>query len=101
MTAETRSFRVIVVGAGVAGLTTSHCLQKAGIDHVVIERRTDVAPLMGSSIAIYPNGCRILHQIDCLKAMEASCVPCRWAWNRRPDGKSIVDNGFFGYVKEK
>jgi 2-polyprenyl-6-methoxyphenol hydroxylase-like FAD-dependent oxidoreductase len=44
-------FRVIVVGAGVVGLTASHCLQHAGIDHVVLEKRNDVAPAEGASIA--------------------------------------------------
>ncbi|KAL9127723.1 MAG: hypothetical protein Q9217_003453 [Psora testacea] len=70
------SFRVIVIGAGVAGLTASHCLQKAGIDHVVLERRSEIAPPEGASIAIYPHGARILKQIECLKAAKKACVPC-------------------------
>ncbi|KAH7311416.1 FAD binding domain protein [Stachybotrys elegans] len=93
-------FRVIVVGAGVAGLTASHCLEKAGIDHVVLERRAEIAPPEGASIAIYPNGSRILEQIDCLEAAEAACVPMdRWIC-RRPGGKQIWNTGFFDFVKE-
>lgn len=94
-------FRVIVVGAGVAGLTASHCLQKAGIEHVVLERRSEIAPPEGASIAMYPHGARILHQIGCLEAAKSACVTCdRW-WCRRPDGKAIMNNGFFNYVKQK
>jgi len=56
----TSNFRVIVVGGGVAGLTASHALQKANIDHVVLERHLEPAPPAGASIAIYPHGARIL-----------------------------------------
>ncbi|KAI0842701.1 FAD binding domain protein [Hypoxylon sp. FL0890] len=99
MSANTQ-FRVIVVGGGVAGLTASHCLQKAGIDHVVLERRGDIAPPEGASIAIYPHGARILQQVGILKTMEKACVPCKRFLSRRPDGKAISNNGFFDYVKE-
>lgn len=34
---DTSAFRMILVGAGVAGLTASHCFQKAGIDDVALE----------------------------------------------------------------
>ncbi|XXH00682.1 hypothetical protein Hte_007032 [Hypoxylon texense] len=83
---DSAPFRVIVVGAGVAGLTASHCLQKAGIDHVVLERRNEVAPAEGASIAMYPQGSRILHQIGCLKAVEEACRPDTLWWMNRPDG---------------
>ncbi|KAL8911259.1 MAG: hypothetical protein Q9171_003557 [Xanthocarpia ochracea] len=93
-------FRVIVVGAGVAGLTASHCLQKAGIEHVVLERRLEIAPPEGASIAIYPHGARILHQIGRLEAAKKACVPCdRW-WCRQPNAKPVMNNGFFHHVKQ-
>ena len=94
-------FRVIVIGAGVAGLTASHCLQRAGIEHMVLERRSEIAPPEGASIAIYPHGARIMQQIGCLEAAKDASVPCDRFWSRKPDGKAIMNNGFFGYVKEK
>lgn len=101
MSSLEQPLRVIVVGAGVAGLTASHCLQKAGIHHVVLERRAEIAPPEGASIAIYPHGARILHQLGCLEAARSACVPCHRWWCRGPDGKAIMNNGFFQYVKEK
>ncbi|KAK4240606.1 hypothetical protein C8A03DRAFT_13092 [Achaetomium macrosporum] len=95
-----RPFRVIVVGGGVTGLTASHCLQKAGIDHVVLEKRADVAPPEGASIAIYPHGARILHQIGCLEPVKKACVPCHKWLVRGPDGKLLAENGYFGYLEE-
>src|SRR5689334_23598949 len=35
-----RHWPVVVVGAGQAGLSMSHCLRRAGIDHLVVERDT-------------------------------------------------------------
>jgi 2-polyprenyl-6-methoxyphenol hydroxylase-like FAD-dependent oxidoreductase len=95
------SFRVIVVGAGVAGLVASHCLQRAGIDHIVFERRSLVAPPEGASIAIYPHGSRILHQLGCLELVKQACVPLRRWFTRTPDGNRVLNNGYFGYLEEK
>ncbi|KAI1412765.1 FAD binding domain protein [Hypoxylon sp. FL1857] len=100
MMASETPFRVIIVGAGVAGLTASHCLHKAGIDHIILERRADVAPAMGSSIAMYPGSGRIFHQLGILERMETTCSPCKYSWTRGPDGKDIVHNEFFEIVKQ-
>lgn len=94
-------FRVIIVGGGVAGLTAAHALSKAHIDHIVLERGSDPAPPAGASIAIYPHGARILHQIGCLQAAKDSCVSMEGFVNRMPDGRAIVDSKFLEYIKEK
>ncbi|RYP20235.1 hypothetical protein DL765_002909 [Monosporascus sp. GIB2] len=99
MTRDT-PFRVIIIGAGVAGLSASHCLQRAGIDHVVLERSTEVGPRHGASISFYPQAARILSQMGCLDAMMKSCVPCKYFWTRGPDGKPITKAAFFDFVKE-
>ncbi|KAI5867263.1 FAD binding domain protein [Durotheca rogersii] len=93
-------FRVIVVGGGVAGLAASHVLYKAGIDHVVLEKRSTVAPQAGASIAIYPNGARILSQLGCLDRVKKTTVRCgRW-YARLPSGKKIIDSSFFRYLED-
>ncbi|KAI6087584.1 FAD binding domain protein [Hypoxylon rubiginosum] len=100
MPKETSAFRVIVVGAGVAGLTASHCFQKSGIDHVVLERRSEIDPPEGASIAIYPHGARILQQIGCLDAAQEKCKPCVHFNSRWPDGKLLFDDPFFDHVRK-
>ena len=96
-----KSFRIIVVGAGVTGLTASHALQKAGIDHVVLERGQNAAPPSGASIAMYPQGSRILEQIGCLKDTIAASVPLERLVNRLPDGSVVMENDYWKHVREK
>ncbi|OTA86299.1 hypothetical protein M434DRAFT_24241 [Hypoxylon sp. CO27-5] len=88
-----RPFRVIVVGAGIAGLTASHCLQKAGINHIIFERHTEVAPNKGFTLSVYPNSMRILHQLGFLNEVESACVPIDRSIVRLPDSKVISDIG--------
>jgi 2-polyprenyl-6-methoxyphenol hydroxylase-like FAD-dependent oxidoreductase len=68
---------------------------------VVLESRQEIAPAEGASIAIYPHGARILHQIGCLEAAKAACVPCQRFVTRGNDGKVFSDSGFFDYIREK
>ncbi|KAF2726640.1 FAD binding domain protein [Polyplosphaeria fusca] len=93
-------FRAIIIGAGISGLVTSHILQSANISHIVLERRVDIAPPEGASIAIYPHGARILFQLGLYERVKAASVPCKWFFSRRPDGKAISRNGLFKYVRE-
>jgi FAD dependent monooxygenase len=48
--ASPKPFRVIVVGAGVVGLSLSHALQLANIDHVVLEKHSQVVSLHGAAL---------------------------------------------------
>ncbi|KAK8062459.1 hypothetical protein PG997_014556 [Apiospora hydei] len=93
-------FRIIVVGAGVAGLTASHCLQKLGIDHVVLEKQAKVAPPLGASISMWPHGLRILNQLGCLQDIKTSAVPLNRFLCRDPDGRLIHDNTLYTHVQE-
>ncbi|KAK8029894.1 FAD binding domain protein [Apiospora rasikravindrae] len=93
-------FRIIVVGAGVAGLTASHCLQKLGIDHVVLEKQADIAPPLGAGISMWPHGLRILNQLGCLQDIEKSAVSLNRFLCRGPDGRLIHDNALYTHVQE-
>ena len=96
-----KSFRVVVVGAGVTGLNASHALQKAGIEHVVLEKGSDAVPSLGTSIAIYPHGSRLLEQFGCLEAAEATTAPYKRYVNRMPDGSIVANNDLWKVVHEK
>ncbi|GAB1213226.1 hypothetical protein ATERTT37_002375 [Aspergillus terreus] len=70
-------FRVIIVGAGVAGLTLAHCLDKAGIDYLVLDKGV-VAPAAGYDTRTLNRQLflRILynHLPDQSKVLEHHCV---------------------------
>jgi len=40
----------VVIGSGLTGLSISHCLSRASIDHVLIGRRPDMSPRLGESL---------------------------------------------------
>jgi flavin-dependent dehydrogenase len=40
----------VVIGSGLTGLSISHCLSRASIDHVLVGRRPDASPRLGESM---------------------------------------------------
>ncbi|KAF7562291.1 hypothetical protein G7046_g1840 [Stylonectria norvegica] len=99
-TAVQRPFRVIIAGAGAGGLAFSHALQRAGIDHVVLEKGV-VAPDWGASISLWGNGGRILSQIGCMDALEAHVLPLRMLHVRGSDGRAFAEEPFFDMMLER
>ncbi|KAI1017868.1 hypothetical protein LB504_003974 [Fusarium proliferatum] len=95
---ESSAFKVIIVGAGVTGLTLAHCLAKAGTDFVLLDKGV-VAPSFETTITLQPHGCRILHQLGCLDGVLAKCDTMGGARCRDPTGKSFASNDFFGVTK--
>ncbi|KAI9728827.1 MAG: hypothetical protein M1834_007214 [Cirrosporium novae-zelandiae] len=83
---EKSKFRVIIVGGSIAGLTLAHCLDRAEIDHIVLERRDDISPQVGASIGIMPNGGRVLEQLGIFDEVEKEIEPLRQAHICYPDG---------------
>ncbi|KLU91722.1 hypothetical protein MAPG_10239 [Magnaporthiopsis poae ATCC 64411] len=69
-----KSFRAIIVGGGVGGLTLANILEQLGIDYVLLEAFRDFSPQVGASIAMQPGGQRILDQLGC-KAGFVEGVP--------------------------
>ncbi|RDW90654.1 FAD-dependent oxidoreductase [Aspergillus mulundensis] len=65
-TTNSSQLRVIIIGGAVSGLTLAHCLEKAGIDYVVLEKHQDITTNIGGSVALQPAGCRILDQLGIL-----------------------------------
>ncbi|KAE8355657.1 flavo protein monooxygenase [Aspergillus coremiiformis] len=94
--------KVLIVGGSVAGLTLAHCLERAGIAYAVLEKH-GVAPNLGASLGIMPNGARILDQLGIYTEMEALAAPMHAVRFMYNDGYSFMDrslstlNPRFGY----
>lgn len=84
--------RVIIAGGSVAGLTLAHSLYHSDIDFVVLEARNEIAPQVGASIVILPNGARVLDQLGTLDDIYAMTEPLAKGLTWTADGKCIVDS---------
>lgn len=82
-------FQVIIVGGSIGGLTLAHCLRRAGIDHIVLEKSSSPAPQVGASIGILPNGARVLDQLELYDEVEGHIEPLSTATIGFPDGFSF------------
>ncbi|KAK8102443.1 hypothetical protein PG984_015589 [Apiospora sp. TS-2023a] len=94
-------FRVVVVGAGVAGLVLSNALQRAGIDHVVLEKHKEIVWASGASIGIWPNGARVLDQLGCFDAVQNACADMTAFYTRGSDGKALNVSHLFDLITER
>ncbi|KAJ5388990.1 Monooxygenase FAD-binding, partial [Penicillium cataractarum] len=81
--------KVIIVGGSIAGLTLAHCLSRAGIDHIVLEKRTEIAPQEGAFIGVWPNGAHVLQQLGLYESLEALTAPVNRMHISYPDGFSF------------
>lgn len=94
MTTEKSGFRVIIAGGGVAGLTLANSLERANIDYLLLEAADQIAPPAGASIAVQPNGSRILDQIGALDNIYDASVPLT-SVEEYKDGKFFNGNDLF------
>lgn len=82
-------FKVIIVGGSVAGLTLAHALDSAHIDYIILEARNSIAPPLGATIVIHPNGARILDQMGIYEPLRKIMIPLNQVFSRRADGRII------------
>ncbi|KAE8381997.1 hypothetical protein BDV26DRAFT_300471 [Aspergillus bertholletiae] len=85
-------FRVIIVGGSVTGLTLAHCLDRAGIDYIVLEKHEEIHPQIGASVVIFPNGGRILEQLGLYQRIEELSQKLRRIHTCFPDGFHYESN---------
>lgn len=88
---QTHRLRVIIVGGSIAGLTLAHCLHHNNIDFVVLEARNDIAPQIGASIVVLPNGARILDQLGLYQDLASFTEPLLLGRTWNPDGTIIYE----------
>jgi 2-polyprenyl-6-methoxyphenol hydroxylase-like FAD-dependent oxidoreductase len=94
-----RPFRIIVVGAGLTGLVVANCLQKLGIDHIVLEKG-NIAPPKGG-IALWPHSLRILYQLGVMDKIKKVSRPTIGFKGRGSNGLQVYDTQMYHCVEEK
>ncbi|OTB04618.1 hypothetical protein M426DRAFT_73394 [Hypoxylon sp. CI-4A] len=63
-------FKIIIAGGGIAGLTLAIALEKFNIDYVLLEAYKEIAPPVGASIGLFPNGLLLLDQLGLYEAIR-------------------------------
>ncbi|KAK0616550.1 hypothetical protein B0T14DRAFT_433542 [Immersiella caudata] len=102
--ASQHAFKIIIVGCGIAGLVLAKMLEKFDIDYVILEAHSEIAPPVGASIGLMPDGLLILDQIGCYEAVRAKAVNYKIATSHIRDttGKSVsCTKGFMGHLERR
>lgn len=94
-------FKVIIVGGGPAGLGLAHCLSKAGIDYVILERNETISNTEGASLALWPHNGRILDQLGLLEAAQEIDCHIKNKVNLRHDGSILAKNNMMEAIGER
>lgn len=66
---DQKSFKVVIVGGSIAGLSLALMLERNGIDFVILEAYGSIAPQVGASYGVLPSGSRILDQLGCYESV--------------------------------
>ncbi|KAK3346137.1 hypothetical protein B0T25DRAFT_270029 [Lasiosphaeria hispida] len=95
--------RVIIVGAGPAGLVLAHALLRAGIDDfVVLERRSDVVEASGAGLGLWPHSVRVLDQLGngLLEAAQKMAPRMEKSLRLGAKGEVILETNLFSQIEE-
>jgi len=80
--------RVLIVGAGIGGLTAANALRHAGIESVVFEKMEPLRAL-GSGFVLQPNAIEALDAIGLREPVVAAGKPLEWYEHRTKSGRVL------------
>lgn len=95
--------RILIAGAGVAGLTLAALLRRQGRSPVILDRGPEEGAA-GYAMALWPQGTRVLHAVGAHDALTARGEPVRCYVARDGRGRMIISAdlqasvGRFGYL---
>ncbi|KAF9971627.1 hypothetical protein BGZ65_010302, partial [Modicella reniformis] len=94
---ESSPFKVLIIGAGVGGLMMGACLERAGIDYVILER-TQQLPVPRTTIQLTANTLRSIEQLGLLEEVMKISKPMSTVTLRKHN-MTVVGKRDATYVK--
>ncbi|KAH8657759.1 hypothetical protein BX600DRAFT_499833 [Xylariales sp. PMI_506] len=93
--------RIVIIGAGPAGLVMAHCLLRAGIDDfVILERRKAVVESSGAGLGLWPHSVRVMDQLGLLGEMKKLVPKMDMSVVLGPLGELLSENPLFDRITE-
>jgi 2-polyprenyl-6-methoxyphenol hydroxylase-like FAD-dependent oxidoreductase len=82
---------VIVIGAGIGGLSAGIALRRAGLDVRILERAASLKEIqIGYGLHVWPNATRALRELGVLEAVEAGGARIDRMEHVAPSGRTII-----------
>jgi 2-polyprenyl-6-methoxyphenol hydroxylase-like FAD-dependent oxidoreductase len=94
------TFKVVVVGGSIAGLTLANILERYSINYVVLEKHPTIAPQLGASVGTLPHGARILDQLGIFSRVDEISMPVDESEALGPDAVVLGKTEPFGDLME-
>lgn len=88
---------VVVIGAGIAGLTLRRALRAQGIPCAVYEQAEGLAT-RGAGLTLWPNATSVLDRLDCLDELMGRSFPLTAGHLVSPAGQTLAKIGLSDFV---
>ncbi|KAF2104522.1 FAD/NAD(P)-binding domain-containing protein [Rhizodiscina lignyota] len=83
---NSKDFKVLIAGAGIAGLTLANCLELAGIDYLLLEAKDVIAPTLGAGVALGAMSLPVLDQIGVIDEFHNLTISASYMTIHSGDG---------------
>ncbi|QDU12088.1 FAD-dependent oxidoreductase [Gimesia aquarii] len=91
--------RILIVGAGIGGMTLAALLKQRGIKPTLIERAPNFDHA-GYMLGLWPLGYRVLHGLSLYEQFAAECIECKH-YEVRDNHGEIVKNWSMGSISNR
>lgn len=91
--------KILISGAGIAGLTLAALLRQRGLDPVIVEKKQELTD-KGYMIGLYPTGANVLHGLHAYEEYLANSVTCKY-YEAYTEGALLLKKFPFTEINEK